>query len=279
LPILSILNTTTIAPWILGTLLVLITIAMVVVARSWRDMKQSPYFFLRQQAARRLQTYLVVSITLVSVTLITAVFTLQKPADMTVRVATISNAKPVSDDIRALVESALPSSTAILVQEKNEVVQEPISTQDNFTLNESDELLTQAALILPAEYDRVQPTTELNVDTKLGSLAFSTKINDQYKPIDVANIFAEGNYTLFATFEYVKMDNGMVWSWVWRHEGDVVDGGNEVWNYGQDGPGYIYYNPEEGFQFGEYSLEVWVNGELFTQSDLTINTAAVSSGN
>ncbi|MCP5101048.1 MAG: hypothetical protein GY943_36320 [Chloroflexi bacterium] len=259
-------------------LLLLATFALVVVVRSWRDMKQSPYFFLRQQAAKRLQTYSLASLSLIGLTLLTAAYTLQTPTDNVIRVATISNAKPVSEEIRALVESTAPQTTTTLIEEENEVVQEPISTQDVFILNESNELLTQAILTLPEEFDQVAPVTELNADTNLGSLAFSTKIDDQYEPVDVANIFAEGSYTLFATFEYAQMDNGMVWSWVWRHEGKVVDGGNEVWNYGQDGPGYIYYNPDEGFQFGDYSLEVWVNGELFTQSDLVINTAAVSSG-
>lgn len=71
----------------------------------------------------------------------------------------------------------------------------------------------------------------------------------------------------------------MAWSWVWRHNGQVIDGGNELWAYGDEGPGYIYLNPEEGFAEGRYSLEVWVNGELLGQASATMNDAAVAAGN
>jgi hypothetical protein len=113
----------------------------------------------------------------------------------------------------------------------------------------------------------------------LGAINFSTKIDDDYQAVNPTNIFAVGSYTVFATFSYDGMADGMAWAWVWRHDGEVVEGGNELWAYGQDGPGYIYYNPEEGFRAGEYTLEVWVNGELFTRSNLRMTGSTLSSGN
>ncbi len=62
----------------------------------------------------------------------------------------------------------------------------------------------------------------------------------------------------------------MEWAWVWRQNGEVVNGGNEIWQYGGEGPGWIYYEPPEGFSPGVYTLEVWVNEELFQQASLTI---------
>ncbi len=270
----TIFHTTTITPWILGMLSLLSLFALIVVVKSWREMKRSPYFFLRQQAAKRLQTYSFASMSLIFVTMITAVYTFQKPADTIIRVATIANAKPATAEVRALIESA-PTIVDLIQLNEDIVTQGNISTTDDFLFAENNEQLLQVALTLPETYDQHAPTVDLNENTEITPLEFSTKIDDQYKASDVANIFAEGNYTLYATFDYDEMANGMVWSWVWRHEGEVVDGGNEVWNYGADGPGYIYYNPDAGFQSGEYTLEVWVNSELFTQSDMVINTAAV----
>ena len=66
---------------------------------------------------------------------------------------------------------------------------------------------------------------------------------------------------------------------MWRRDGDVVEGGNEVWAYGQEGPGYIFFSPEEGFQAGQYSLDVWVNGELMAQSTAVMNNASISANN
>ena len=71
----------------------------------------------------------------------------------------------------------------------------------------------------------------------------------------------------------------MEWAWVWRHNGKVIDGGNELWVYGDDGPGYIFLDPEEGFQEGRYSLEIWVNGELLGQAAANMNDAAAAAGN
>ena len=267
-------QSTTIAPWILGTLTLLALFALIVVVKSWREMKSSPYFFLRQQAAKRLQTYSFASMSLIFVTLITAVYTIQKPVDTVLRVATLSNAKPATAEVRALIDSA-PTIVDLIQLNNNNIVRGNISTADDILFAETNEQLLQVALTLPETYDQHEPTTDLNNNTEITPLQFSTKIDNQYAPAEVANIFAEGNYTLYATFDYDEMADGMVWSWVWRHEGEVVDGGNEMWNYGADGPGYIYYNPDEGFQSGEYTLEVWVNSELFAQSDMLINTAAV----
>ena len=62
----------------------------------------------------------------------------------------------------------------------------------------------------------------------------------------------------------------MTWSWVWRHNNQIIDGGNQLWSYGEDGPGYVYFQPEEGFQLGEYSLEVWVNDAMMAQSNFMV---------
>ena len=38
-------------------------------------------------------------------------------------------------------------------------------------------------------------------------------------PSHPRQLFAEGFYTLYATFDYEGLEDGMVWSWVWRHDG------------------------------------------------------------
>ena len=53
-------------------------------------------------------------------------------------------------------------------------------------------------------------------DTNLGTLSFSTEVTDEYEAVSPRQIFAEGFYTLYATFRYEGMEDGMVWSWVWR---------------------------------------------------------------
>lgn len=265
----------TITPWILGTLLLLVCLALAVAVKSWREMKSSPYFFMRRQAEKRLQSYSFIGLGLMVVTAVFAAGTLQAPQDSTPLVAILANAKPASEDIQELVKVPV----ALEIVSETEITPQVISTTSEDPFGIDAGALVQAALTLPEAYNRFEPTAELNDDTGLGKINFSTKINDKYEAVDPTNVFFAGSYTLYATFPYEGMADGMEWAWVWRHEGEVVEGGNELWEYGADGPGYIYFNPEEGFSAGEYSLEVWVNGELFTRSNLTMTGTTLSSGN
>jgi len=262
----------TIVPWVLGTLLFLTLLMLISSIKSWRDMKQSPYFFMRRQAEKRLQTYSSISLVLMFLTVAVVVYGWQPTKTETLRVALLPNSKPPQEDVIALLENR---PTAVVDVET--AVSDAIPVAEALRLNGGS--AEQLDPVLPTEYNQFSPTADLNPDTALGSIAFSTDVTDSYEPLDPAKIFPEGYYTIFATFTYKAMSDGMEWAWVWRHNGQVVDGGNELWQYGNDGPGYIYFGPEDGFQRGDYTLEVWVNGELMTSSTATMNTAAVSAGN
>jgi len=225
-----------------------------------------------------MQTYSLASLGLVLASTVTAGYAWQEPPDETPRVAILTNSKPVKEEIAALFAANEPvaNDLAAPVEESSAAAQlNVISSLDPRIAG----FLPDSTSILPAEYDQVAPSTELKGDTTIGQLAFSTEISANYQALEPRRIFAEGLYTLYATFDYEAMANGMSWSWVWRHNGTVIDGGNERWNYGDTGPGYIYLSPEEGFQNGEYALEVWVNGEKFAESSVVMNNAALSAGN
>ena len=253
-------------------------VASIAAGKSWREMKRSPYFFQRLQAGKRLQTYSSASLALFVITMVVGFYSWQEPADTTVRNAIISNSKPVPE-IAEEVES--PSIV--------EAVDESISTEAGFPLA-SDEVTNQliavadqpliaAKIALPEDYDRFESQVALNDESNLGTLDFSTDVTEEYEAVNSRQLFAEGTYTLYATFDYEGLDDGMVWSWIWRRDGEILEGGNEVWVYGQEGPGYIFFNPEEGFQAGQYSLDIWVNGELMAQSAVVMNNASISANN
>ena len=267
----------------MGTFFALGLVASIVAGKNWREMKRSPYFFQRLQAGKRLQTYSSASLALFVIMMIVGFYSWQAPADTTVRSAIISNSKPIPE-----VEE-IEEAPAVV-----EAVDESISTADAlpFGADEGDAPETNTQLItvadqplvaekitLPESYNRLESQVALNEESNLGTLSFSTEVSDEYEAVEPRQLFAEGFYTLYATFDYEALDDGMVWSWVWRRDGDVVEGGNEVWAYGQEGPGYIFFSPEEGFQAGQYSLDVWVNGELMAQSTAVMNNASISANN
>lgn len=268
---LSIILTETITPWLLGTLILLASLTLTITIKSWREMKRSPYFFMRRQAEKRLQTYASASFFLVLFAAAVAFYSWQPPTNDVPLVAILTNAKPPKEDIVQIFEDAQP----VTVLESTDI-QELVAANQPETLEAA---IRPAELSLPEEFNQVESTVSLQDNTALGTLAFSTEISDQYEALNARRLFAEGFYTLYATFSYDDMADGMSWSWLWRHNGEVVEGANELWNYGADGPGYIYFSPEEGFQFGEYALEVWVNGEMLAQSSITMNSAAAAAGN
>ncbi|MCA9979185.1 MAG: hypothetical protein KDD89_00050 [Anaerolineales bacterium] len=125
---------------------------------------------------------------------------------------------------------------------------------------------------LPTEYTGLEWSFELTPETTISDLTFTDQVDDDLNPLNPSRLFEEGFYAIYATFEYDGMADGMSWSWVWRRDGEVINGGHEIWNYGNDGPGYVFLNPQEGFSPGQYVVEVWVNEELFSQANMFVTT-------
>lgn len=283
----TLVNSTT-APWILGAIAFLVLLTLTRVFTSWRQTKRSPYFFLRQQAEKRLQAYLWTVLVLIAFAGGTVAFAWQTPPDTTVRMALIATAKPVTDEEAGLAamaeaEDELP---VIALDDLPQVSQNDggVSLTEGLVSvavpsegplprpSAAADLPLSATRSLPDEFDQFEPEAELSEATEMTPLLFSTEVDDDYNPVSPRRLFGEGFFTLYATFDYDGMADGMAWAWIWRRNGEVVNGGNELWNYGDDGPGWIYYEPPEGFSPGEYTLEVWVNGELFQQAGLTIES-------
>ncbi len=276
-------------PWLLGALGLLILLSMIKSLRLWRHTKRSPYFFMRQQAQRSLQFQMWTTVALILMALTAAYFVEPQDAvDTTPKYAILTNAKPVPTAEAEEPESGLPEGITVIPYNSPTTVdisvlstpEASVSVATTSTLPaglaaELGASVAQAPVFntaptLPSEYDQFEPTAELNPDTTFTSLTFSTEIDDEYNPVSPSRLFGEGFFTVYATFYYEAMEDGMEWAWIWRHNGEIVNGGNEIWAYGDEGPGWIYYAPPEGFQAGEYTLEVWVNGELFGQSSITV---------
>ena len=263
----------TVAPWLVGGFAVLSLVMLAQTLKAWREAKRSPYFFQRLQAQKRLRQYSSASLAMILLTTGVAAYGWHEPVEDVSRSAILINNKPV-----AAASLTQPEDSADAQQEPAPVlILDPTSALiDNPASSDSATTSAAKTLALPAEYNDLTAEVELQDDTALGSLSFSTRINNQYDAINPGRTFSVGFFTLYATFAYDGMENGMVWSWVWMRDGVVVSGGNEMWQYGNDGPGYVFLNPEEGFAAGQYTLGVWVNGELMGQGTFQITTSAAS---
>ena len=264
----------TIIPWLLGGLLLLVLLTMSITVKSWRESKRYPYFFLRVQASKRMQRYLAGSMVLILMTVVAAAYAWQTPEDTATRLAPLSHAKVGNQAVTAAEQGDSLADAAPASIE--------ISTVSAFSRSSTSVSDSEAPLldpdILPEQYNQVEPVSELAAGTTIGPILFSTDISDDYDAVTASTRFGKGYFTLYATFDYEEMANGLSWSWVWRRNGEVVDGGNQSWSYGENGPGYVYFRPESGFDLGNYTLGVWVNGGLMAQSSFTV-TDAISANN
>ncbi len=284
----------TIIPWILGGLAILVTISATMTLRFWRESKRSPYYFLRRQAEQNMQTYSLATIGLFVTSVFVGTYAWQGPQENVSRVALISNTKPIPVVEEAvfeeeLVEEEAPSQVVVVSGASySEILLNLAAQQDDLpqisSNNDSNSApsisniaggetaAVQATPTLPEEFDQFEPEVQMAEGTDIGALSFSNDVDDELNAISPRRLFTEGYFTLYATFAYNEMADGMEWAWVWRRDGEVISGGNELWNYGDNGPGYVFLNPQEGFQPGQYTVEIWVNGELMSQSNLFVTT-------
>jgi len=279
----TIINETT-APWILGGLGVLVLITLVRIFSAWRRVKRSPYFFLRQQAERGLRNHIWTTFGIFVLGGIVLFYGNQAPPDQTIRMAVIAQAKPVA----ALVEETQPDELPVIDLASPPAFEATngsngltatttITGPADLTLTGLDGLaVPDSDPVLPDEFNLIEPEVELTEDAAFTNLVFSTEINEDYDPVAPRRTFVEGFFTIYATFDYVGMADGMAWSWIWRRNGEVINGGNELWQYSDDGPGWIYFEPPEGYAPGQYTLDVWVNGELFQRGSFVVESEAAN---
>lgn len=242
-----------ITPWVLTALIGAFLIAFILTARSWREARRSPYFFQRRQALQEMQSYSLVSLALLVATFAVLAYAYSPNVVVAPRVKVLTSAKPVQAPRDMLLAAPLVAPVDVV---------------------SAGEPATAAAVVsdtpqLPPDLGKLTPTAD-SPAAKLSNLRFASAIDPQYQPLTPRTEFSAGRYTVYATFDYTGMADGMVWAWVWRHNGVVVNAVERRWVYGEDGPGWVYLRPETGFEVGDYTLELWVNGALMTTGNINI---------
>lgn len=222
-----------------------------------------------------MQSYALVTMVLVMVTIGTVSYAWPQEQKGAPRTAVLANAKPV-DTLAKVAPIAIAANELIEVKRPPSASRPTSSSAASSTEVDASDA-TELSPILPVEFNTLSSKTFPSSSTSIGDLTFSSKIDGRYRPIGARSVFASGNYTLYATFDYADMKDGMEWSWVWRYEGEVIGGGNKIWDSGDEGPGYVFLRPEEGFEPGNYSVDIWVNDQLFTYSTIIVAASAANN--
>ena len=248
-------------PWVLAVLVASLLVVVVLTAQSCDKSRRSRFFFQRREATQKLQNYALLTVALtVAVSLITAYgFAPSKNNDPLVKI--IANGKPVGVNETSQrnggkrVVQANPEPTPLAVR-ANQLVPPPFKPT--------------AVPELPPEYREISPSAEYDEAMTFKNIVFSQKIDGRKRPVTPSAQFPEGEYTLYATFDYVNLKKGMSWAWVLRRDDKIITGNEASWELGYNGPGYIYFTPIAGFSEGVYTLEMWLNGKLVSQTPFDI---------
>lgn len=235
---------------------------------TWRKTKQNFHLFNRREAEITMQNYLTVTLILGMFLLLVGGYAwLEGSVLQSNSAEAATQTEPIDiiqfDQLVTLTPTLPPTPT-----------RRPMGTA---TPRPTTTSIAKAVMIdthLPVDYAKITPQSPLHNDSHITSLVFASRISQDYRPLDPARQFSTEIETLYATFEYRNMENGFAWSWVWRKDGEVIDGGNQSWVYSEVGPAYISTAPEEGFETGEYSAEIWFNGKLFERASVTVSDPA-----
>ena len=250
--------------WLFGGFALLTSIMLFSAFKAGREAKQSPYYFLRRQAEQRMQQYGMAAFVLGIASTAIGFYAWNPPPNDELRMAYIEAVKPEKVGSVSIEEE--PEVTVALEQMGGIVSSSAPVAQVAIEVEEG----------LPAQFAQQHDSlVKLSNDTRLGAISFAQEVDETYQPISPDDAFPSGAYRLYATFDYEQMADGMEWAWVWRYNGAVIDGGTEEWTYGEEGPGYVYFEPEEGFRPGEYELQIWVNETKLSEASVAVTSAAL----
>lgn len=250
-------------------------IGFILLGKSILDAQRAYYHFQRRNAIERIQNYIITNLILVFLSAGVFIYGAAPQIINELSTQPIANAKPAKvipelRPTRAIASTSQQSSdNSTLTQRANAPTARTITGEEIAALA-PEEIIP----ILPDSFSKLKPESQLNDDAKVAELTFSSDINDAYLPVQPSEEFTEGSIsTVYATFDYRSLENGNTWAWIWRQDGEIIGGGEKHWDYGNNGPGYVFMSPTTGIDKGDYSLEMWLNGELVAENSFEVTNS------
>jgi S1-C subfamily serine protease len=99
-------------------------------------------------------------------------------------------------------------------------------------------------------------------DSPFSMMLFCTRITQDGRPIDPADVLPSGATSIFATFEFEDMKNGAAFTQVWALDGKKIVETTEKWDDGKEGRKAIKLSKAKGLPDGEYHLVMAVGGTV-----------------
>jgi hypothetical protein len=229
-----------IIPAVLALVFVIAVISAVV---GFRRYKKSPYFRLRQQAAR--QGWRSVAMALVALAgMVGAVFArqvIEPPAPQV-------GPTPTLPLLEGAVTPVLPSPT-------------PVQGQPP-TITPTDAAPALPTPTMTAVITTLESSVTPPAQASMSIAAISSDISQDLQPVGVSEDFPVGTTRIYYWLEYENMADGMSWSQVLYRDGQLIRSESGVWGEGEEGLFYFFFGAQGGWPAGIYEIQFFIGEEL-----------------
>ena len=114
------------------------------------------------------------------------------------------------------------------------------------------------------------PTPQRTAGPSFSNLIFSAQVSADGRPINPAAILPSGGKTIYATFDFQGMKNGLQWSQVWTMNGKPVVQQPGQWSDGAQGRKTLSLSNQKGLPDATYQLVVTVGNQVVIQGEVVV---------
>jgi hypothetical protein len=105
---------------------------------------------------------------------------------------------------------------------------------------------------------------------RFSELLFCTRVTDDGRPINATDLVPTGHDTVYATFVYEGMQDGMPWSMVWMSGGKQIIDQQDQWRDGPQGRKAVKISNRKGLPEGEYHLVLGIGGSVALEGKVMV---------
>ncbi|MFQ5612766.1 MAG: hypothetical protein ACE5H9_11600 [Anaerolineae bacterium] len=105
-------------------------------------------------------------------------------------------------------------------------------------------------------------------EAEIGPIAFALDITDRREAIDPSEVFTAPVETIYATFPYRGLRNGLAFAAVWYHNDREFLRDEGEWQWGSTDRSYVFARL---IGQGVYTLELWLNNEMLASGTFEVN--------
>ncbi len=92
----------------------------------------------------------------------------------------------------------------------------------------------------------------------LSTIDIASRLDNSNRAVNPDNTFISPTGVLYGAFTYNFMQDGVRWTAIWYHGSTIVCLESKPWDGGTGGFGYTECNPQQGWQAGDYEIQMFV---------------------